>query len=691
MRFSRLSLERYGRFEDCTLDFRPGAPDLHVVFGANEAGKSTTLSAVSDLLFGFEQRSPFNFRFDYPLLRVGAVLEDEEGRDFACRRRKAQSQSLVDAQDRPIDEGPLLAMLRGQDRERFRLGFSLDQARLRAGGRAMVEAQDDLGQALFAAGSGMTGVTAALTALEAEADVIWGRRASAKRLYTIAERQLEDAVRRQRDLQLKPKAWTDANADLALRSEELATLQKAQAALAAERRRVERLRRIGPNVGRRTALLAAMQADAGVLTLSASAQAATEAVLMELESAERAAAAAHDLLAELDGRAAALALDEAALAASDDVQALMERRGAEQKAATDLVRLQAELAEVRVREADLRAELGAGGVVASRLAVGRLRELAGRHKVARSALATLQASAQDAERLAAPLKSVLADAQVSEGLSELAAAVDAARALGDDIDARCAAQAAVSERLEVKARSALERLTPWTGSVEALAALPPVGAEEIEAAHAAVAHASDRVNAARAEAEAAQVRMEALALTRRGLAEGGQAVPAERIDAARGARNGAWSPRLPQGCGAPLRRSPCADVTIRVVRIATCAGLRKPLGPRTRQRCMRPRILRQPYIPPAHGHQAVGRDRGRDRGCLVPGCLRGCFVQPLAASTPRRAPPLPHRHPRADERGTDPARPRRGGGDPARAGRPLRSHRSQRRRAGPAQLPLLRG
>src|SRR3546814_8984855 len=71
MRFATLSLERYGRFEDCELSFRQGEPDLHAVYGANEAGKSTSLAAVFDLLFGFPARSPYNFVYDYALLRVG--------------------------------------------------------------------------------------------------------------------------------------------------------------------------------------------------------------------------------------------------------------------------------------------------------------------------------------------------------------------------------------------------------------------------------------------------------------------------------------------------------------------------------------------------------------------------------------------------------------------------------------------
>src|SRR6478735_2138546 len=138
MRFSRLSLERYGRFQDCEIDFRTGSPDFHVIYGPNEAGKTTSLSAVSDLLFGFPTRSPYNFLFDYSLLRVGAVVEDG-GSTLACRRKKGTSGTLLDANDATIDEMSLASMLKGQTRETFGLSFSLNQEGLRSGGRAVVE------------------------------------------------------------------------------------------------------------------------------------------------------------------------------------------------------------------------------------------------------------------------------------------------------------------------------------------------------------------------------------------------------------------------------------------------------------------------------------------------------------------------------------------------------------------------
>lgn len=57
MRLNALDITRYGKFTDHVIDFaKPvaGEPDLHIIYGPNEAGKSTAFAAFLDLLFGIE-------------------------------------------------------------------------------------------------------------------------------------------------------------------------------------------------------------------------------------------------------------------------------------------------------------------------------------------------------------------------------------------------------------------------------------------------------------------------------------------------------------------------------------------------------------------------------------------------------------------------------------------------------------
>ena len=57
MRLLSLELEKFGAFADLRIAFRRDAR-LHVVYGPNEAGKTSALAAIGALLFGVPERSP---------------------------------------------------------------------------------------------------------------------------------------------------------------------------------------------------------------------------------------------------------------------------------------------------------------------------------------------------------------------------------------------------------------------------------------------------------------------------------------------------------------------------------------------------------------------------------------------------------------------------------------------------------
>ncbi len=58
MRIDRLDLIAYGPFSDKSLDLSDGAAGLHLIYGDNEAGKSTSLRALIAWLFGFRRVPP---------------------------------------------------------------------------------------------------------------------------------------------------------------------------------------------------------------------------------------------------------------------------------------------------------------------------------------------------------------------------------------------------------------------------------------------------------------------------------------------------------------------------------------------------------------------------------------------------------------------------------------------------------
>jgi uncharacterized protein YhaN len=193
MRLKCLDLTRYGKFTDHRLDFGErveGQPDLHIVYGPNEAGKSTALAGFLDLLFGIETRSRFGFLHPYPVMRLGGTLELAGGERGFVRIKKPQG-GLLDAREQPIAEAAILGDLGGIDRDAYRTMFSLDDATLEAGGESILSSKGDLGQLLFSASAGLADLGRRLVELKAEADTFYKYRARGGELSDLRNRLAE--------------------------------------------------------------------------------------------------------------------------------------------------------------------------------------------------------------------------------------------------------------------------------------------------------------------------------------------------------------------------------------------------------------------------------------------------------------------------------------------------------------------
>ncbi|MDO1583069.1 ATP-binding protein [Rhizobium oryzicola] len=171
MRLRRLDLTRYGKFTDRVIDFgeaKAGSPDLHIVYGLNEAGKSTAFSAYLDLLFGIPERSTYNFLHAYNAMQVGGALEIA-GFTHELVRVKQRTNGLLDACGQPVNEALLASAMGGLGRDSYRTMFSLDDRSLQEGGAAILESKGDLGALLFSASAGLADVSRTLTQVSEEA------------------------------------------------------------------------------------------------------------------------------------------------------------------------------------------------------------------------------------------------------------------------------------------------------------------------------------------------------------------------------------------------------------------------------------------------------------------------------------------------------------------------------------------
>ncbi len=181
MNIAALNLKYYGPFTNKTLNFGDGN-GLHILFGPNEAGKSTTLRALHNALFGFDTKEAERDAHvhDPKTLAIGISVRGGDGKQINVVRSRGRGvKSLVDADTGNNAPGLVLPV---QDEEQFKVLFGIDYDRLVTGGRMLAAFKGDLGQAMLAA-AGDTGEALELIAsLDARCEALYKERGSASPL-----------------------------------------------------------------------------------------------------------------------------------------------------------------------------------------------------------------------------------------------------------------------------------------------------------------------------------------------------------------------------------------------------------------------------------------------------------------------------------------------------------------------------
>lgn len=301
MRLLALRLLAFGHFEDRTLDLCPpggGLPGFTVVYGRNEAGKSTSLRALESLLFGFEHHTSDAHRFPSKKLRVGGTLVTDRGEQLRFVRRTGHKETLRDDADRPISEAPLRAVLRGVDRELYRTLYGLDHRRLREGAKTLLSEKSSFAESLFEAGVTGAGVAKLVVSLRDEAELLFSARAREKPLNKSLRAYLE-AKNNGRSYATPHEVYQKQLDGIQAEGERRAEAELDLRRIEKERRRVERGRRVAPLLLRRRGLLAQEKQLGPAPTLPETATLERERALADLTEAARSAELCDELIAEL--------------------------------------------------------------------------------------------------------------------------------------------------------------------------------------------------------------------------------------------------------------------------------------------------------------------------------------------------------------------------------------------------------
>ncbi|MDB5642299.1 MAG: hypothetical protein JWN07_1616 [Hyphomicrobiales bacterium] len=545
MRLTRLDLLCYGAFENRSASLRPDAR-LHVVYGANEAGKSTTLSAVRDLFFGFPARTTQDFRFKQTDLRVGGELLSRNGASLSFVRRKGTKNTLLDVAGAPLPDDALAPFLGQMSRDIFSAAFGLDAECLRKGADELLQTRGEVGSSLMAAASGLRGLATLRKQLDDSADGIFTANKSQTRRFYQARDRFDLAKKAIGDSELRAGAWKKLADAIATNGARVDDLRNALRKVRAERTRIGRQKSLAP-------LLRRIDAQQTQIDLDADLPRVPAGFIAEFDAALAASAKAAELIrrqtAALDDSTqalAAIAVDGGVLERAAEIDALVQRVSQFLKNNVDLPRVVSEHDGAQAdldRHARLLGLADAQAVVdaqPTQPALARVRDLAQQGQALTQEKAGFAYSLRSEFDLLEQLDALRAQ---QPALADPAPLQEKLAALGN-VEAFVAARTQAAQALRRDEEALRQEAAALAIPVDNLAGLAGFAfpspetiadfARRLDENATAERDALVRLRDAEQDAQAAQLRIASLS-------EGGEVPTQERIAAARAARDVEWA------------------------------------------------------------------------------------------------------------------------------------------------------
>lgn len=335
MRLLTLELIAFGPFTGAAIDFGAAAePVLHVVYGPNEAGKSAALRAITDLFYGIPAQTADSFLHEPGALRIGGHVRHPDGSELNFIRRKGNKNTILDREERPLDDSILQKYLAGVSKEMFTGMFGIDHGRLREGGRQLIENEGDVAVGLYAAALGMVGFRDVLKELRSEADSLFktaGRTPQINRLIT----EHKDLRKQVDDFSLPGREWLQLRNAVEKTEKDLAEVVNDLLRLNSNLSRFRRIENAIPLIAERKAALGEAASLADVRLLSPDFGKKRGVAETKLLSARTAAERASGAIEQLDLEMERLQVPRELLSQDALIKEIHERLGSHRKALAD--------------------------------------------------------------------------------------------------------------------------------------------------------------------------------------------------------------------------------------------------------------------------------------------------------------------------------------------------------------------
>jgi len=545
MKILSLKLIAYGPFTDTTLDFAGAETGFHMIYGLNEAGKSTALKALRHMLFGIPVRTTAGFLHPNPNLRIGGRLVKSDGTPIEFVRRKGRSKTLRDADDSVLlDDDVLVPFIGGLNREVFEQMFAIGHEELVKGGQEIISGAGSVGESLFAAGAGLIQLQSTRQDLDSKCSAFF-KPGGSKPIINKTLSALKETGKAQKEALLPARTWKGHDQALQDARQRLGSIHQKLSGLKQASGKLERIGKALPLIARIKEVETDLAAYEGVPQLSEDFGEKRRKAANDLEIAGNDLTRGEGTIQNLKDQAETISVPENLIQNSGLIEKLQHDLGSYRKAQEDRPGLKARMGTLAKQVSEKLSETALGDFTEKSKGlkpstVGEIQEL----NKAFERLTTRQESADERlrklETQSSSLKAQRGELAAPAGVDSLKAEIYTVQGAGPVENQYSELLLSIENREEALA-GALKRLPLWTGGPETIDTVRCPSTESVTHFEEAFTASQRRIEKLQDEGQAVaqevthvQAELDAIRLA--------QKVPAESdLDRARSVRADGWN------------------------------------------------------------------------------------------------------------------------------------------------------
>ena len=482
MRVNKLNLAAFGPFTDRMMEF--SEKGLHIVYGRNEAGKSSALRGLKALLYGIDERTLDNFLHANEKLRIQGHLQTADTQECLFVRRKGRKNTLLGPDGEVLDEQMLTPFLQSVTAELFETLFGIDHQALVRGGQEILEQKGEVGQALFSAalGSHTLGVR---THLDDQADGLFRPKGS-KQIINSAVKSYKDIKKDIRESSLSSGKWVEHHRKLTRTTRELEETKSKLEEKQLEKNRLQRIQRVLPKLVRLRELAQELESLHDVVILPEDFASRRQEAVSALETHQAIVNQSTSRLQRLQGQFEGLSINQALLEQAENIEAIHERLSVYRTALQDRPGLEAEtrqlLADAKSILKEIRPDIELKDIEKLRPVLTKqqiVSDHSGENTALNERVENAESNLREAKTSLKGARKERDEIPESAPTDALHRAIAAARKRGE-LDASIQTRQSQLSSLRTECDDSLARLTLWDGELEEVVGLALPNKESID-------------------------------------------------------------------------------------------------------------------------------------------------------------------------------------------------------------------